>query len=163
MMLPSEYLELGFTQSENAVSYHGNRVAPDHPDAAAWTPYGAIGVAWANGDITERVAQMFFNLLYTYTERDQRAWTLKATQSDAVALMRRIEDHVRSMDEDFVRAEEIFQTKLTLCQNCDKPAPRYLTWWSNYGEFCVACPPGMSTEDKVAELRTWRESAIVRE
>ena len=160
-MLPSEYLQLGWTKKTNAVDGRDIRVSPDSPAAEAWSLYGAIGVAQSNRDISHDTEMMFYALLYKETDNAPIQWNEKcADQATAVALMQGLEEYVFALDPDLEQATIKFRNMVTICEGCYREAPRYLTTWCHPFELCFVCMrfTPAATDEAVEELEQWRET-----
>ena len=174
-MKPSEYLEFGFTNTENSIDrfyldFHGNQfrntlgnqVNPDSQSAIAWTNYGAICIAYVNNDISKQEKDALHLLLSKALEYNLGAFQKTCSKDEAIELAEKIENELYGMGESLEEIARNFDETIIQCIICKENTPRKFSVNSvGVGEFCFLCWPVkeelMQEED---HLKKWREKNV---
>jgi len=86
-MLPSEYVQKGWTIEVSARDKYSEFVATDSPDACMWCILGAIRVSESDGTITMVQKNIIYNYLIQHINGGVASWNDRQETSEPVIKM----------------------------------------------------------------------------
>ena len=95
-MLPSQYLEKGWTKKVLAITNTSKSTMPDDPDASAWCMHGALIASYKSGTITELEQKRIRWKLWCKTLIRLDAWNdyCASSQKEVITLMKEVEEEL---------------------------------------------------------------------
>ncbi len=95
-MLPSQYLEIGWTQGNYAIDELGLEVPLNSNKACAWCLAGAISASYHDGTLDKNIVIKFNRAIFETIDQDFSTWNdnENRTQQEIIDLVKEVEQEL---------------------------------------------------------------------